>query len=75
MKTFKLLALGLALIMAAPAFAAKIPSTAKPGATPAVTHKAAKSCASKKLSKNKAKTSLQRNQELQQSNGSSMTEQ
>lgn len=47
MRTMRLLVIGLACIMAAPAFAAKIPSTAKAGATPVVAHKAGKSCATK----------------------------
>ena len=45
MRTMKLLVIGLACILAAPAFAAKIPSTAKAGAAPVVAHKAGKSCA------------------------------
>lgn len=47
MRTMKLLVIGLACILAAPAFAAKISSTAKTSATPVVAHKAGKSCAAK----------------------------
>jgi hypothetical protein len=47
MRTFKLLAVGIALIMAAPAFASKIPSAARTDSAPAVAHKATKSCAAK----------------------------